>query len=49
MEFQVYIDPPDKDCVEWKAFSQAFPGCKGTGSTREEAIRNSSDLLWINV
>ncbi len=40
MEFDVFINPPEKEGDKWRAFSSAFPGCKGSGDTREEAIRN---------
>ena len=40
MQFDIFINPPDNPGEKWKAFSVAFPGCKGTGDTEEEAIKN---------
>lgn len=40
MEFDVFIKPPEETGGDWYAFSPAFPGCKGTGITKEEAIKD---------
>jgi predicted RNase H-like HicB family nuclease len=40
MQFDIFINPPEGTGGKWKAFSMAFPGCKGSGNTKEEAIRN---------
>ncbi|HPZ08679.1 MAG TPA: type II toxin-antitoxin system HicB family antitoxin [Candidatus Eremiobacteraeota bacterium] len=40
MEFDIFINPPEEKGGKWIAFSMAFPGCKGTGNTKEEAIKN---------
>jgi predicted RNase H-like HicB family nuclease len=40
MEFDVFITPPDVNNKKWIAFSPAFPGCRGYGDTKEEAIKS---------
>lgn len=40
MEFDVFITPPDENNDKWIAFSPAFPGCRGYGNTKEEAVKS---------
>jgi predicted RNase H-like HicB family nuclease len=40
MQFDIFINPPENPGEKWIAFSMAFPGCKGTGNTQEEAVKN---------